>query len=99
VPSLGQFVEAAVVDGVEDAANHPERPVHTHLEYGRPDDVPPARRDEKRRSRRSNWQLANLFTAKVAKDAREEEWKRKKEDGPQSTRRAQRSGTFGLVRR
>ena len=41
-----QSMEAAVVDGVEDAANHPERPVHTHLEYGRPDDVPPARRDD-----------------------------------------------------
>jgi hypothetical protein len=36
-----QDYEAAIVDGVEDAANHPERPVHTHLEYGHPDDVPP----------------------------------------------------------
>ena len=41
-----QSLEAAIVDGVEDAADHPERPVHTHLEYGRPDDVPPARRDD-----------------------------------------------------
>ena len=41
-----QSLEAAVVEGVEDAADHPERPVHTHLEYGRPDDVPPARRDD-----------------------------------------------------
>jgi hypothetical protein len=31
------------VEGVEDAADPPERPVHTHLEYGRPDDVPPKR--------------------------------------------------------
>jgi hypothetical protein len=36
-----QALEAAIVEGVEDAADHPERPVHTHLEYGRPDDVPP----------------------------------------------------------
>jgi hypothetical protein len=41
-----QSLEAAIVDGVEDAADHPERPVHTHEEYGRPDDVPPIRRDE-----------------------------------------------------
>lgn len=38
-----QAWEAAEVEGVEDAADHPERPVHTHLEYGRPDDVPPKR--------------------------------------------------------
>jgi len=36
-----QSLEAAAVEGVEDAADHPERPVHTHLEYGRPDDLPP----------------------------------------------------------
>jgi hypothetical protein len=36
-----QSLEAASVEGLEDAADHPERPVHTHLEYGRPDDVPP----------------------------------------------------------
>ncbi len=36
-----QAIEAGIVDGIEDAANHPERPVHTHLEYGRPDDLPP----------------------------------------------------------
>jgi sugar phosphate isomerase/epimerase len=41
-----QSLEAAVVEGVEDAADHPERPVHTHEEYGRPDDIPPARRDD-----------------------------------------------------
>ena len=35
-----QALEAATVEGVEDAANHPERPTHTHLEYPRPDDVP-----------------------------------------------------------
>jgi hypothetical protein len=38
-----QALEAAAVDGVEDAADHPERPVHTHEEYGHPDDVPPKR--------------------------------------------------------
>jgi hypothetical protein len=36
-----QAMEAGIVDGVEDAADHPERPVHTHLEYWHPDDVPP----------------------------------------------------------
>ena len=41
-----QAFEAAAVEGVEDAADHPERPVHTHEEYGRPDDVPPQRRDD-----------------------------------------------------
>lgn len=38
-----QSLEAARVEGVEDAADHPERPAHTHEEYGRPDDVPPKR--------------------------------------------------------
>ena len=28
-------------EGSEDAADHRERPAHTHEEYGRPDDVPP----------------------------------------------------------
>ena len=42
-----QAIEAGIVEGVEDAADHPERPVHTHIEYGRPDDVPPgAKADE-----------------------------------------------------
>jgi hypothetical protein len=36
-----QALEASIVDGVEDAADHPERPTHTHEEYGRPDDLPP----------------------------------------------------------
>jgi len=36
-----QALEAGIVEGVEDAADHPERPVHTHIEYGRPDDLPP----------------------------------------------------------
>jgi len=36
-----QALEAASVEGLEDAADHPERPTHTHDEYGRPDDVPP----------------------------------------------------------
>ena len=42
-----QALEAASVEGLEDAANHPERPTHTHEEYGHPDDVPPPRRDDK----------------------------------------------------
>ena len=41
-----QAFEAASVEGLEDAADHPERPTHTHEEYGRPDDVPPRRRDD-----------------------------------------------------
>jgi hypothetical protein len=41
-----QASEAARVEGVEDASDHPERPVHTHLEYGRPDDFPPQRGGE-----------------------------------------------------
>jgi hypothetical protein len=41
-----QALEAAAVEGVEDAADHPERPTHTHDEYGRPDDVPPPKRNE-----------------------------------------------------
>jgi len=41
----GQALEASVVDGIEDAADHPERPVHTHDEYGR-SDIPPRRRDD-----------------------------------------------------
>ena len=41
-----QASEAASVEGVEDAANHPEqRPTHTHEEYGRPDDAPPGRKN------------------------------------------------------
>lgn len=39
-----QAFESAAVEGVEDAADHPERPVHTHEEYGRPDDAPPRRK-------------------------------------------------------
>src|ERR1700722_9705606 len=39
-----QALEAATVEGLEEAADHPERPVHTHEEYGRPDDLPPQAR-------------------------------------------------------
>ena len=38
-----QNLEAASVEGIEDAADHPERATHTHKEYGRPDDLPPRR--------------------------------------------------------
>ena len=41
-----QAIEAASVEGSEDAADHPERPTHTHEEYGNPEDVPPRRRDD-----------------------------------------------------
>jgi len=41
-----QAIEAAALEGVEDAADHPERPTHTHEEYGRPDDLPPRRRKD-----------------------------------------------------
>jgi hypothetical protein len=37
----GQDYEAEVVDGVEDAADHPERAVHTHEDQGRSSDVAP----------------------------------------------------------
>jgi hypothetical protein len=45
-----QAFEAAAVEGVEDAANHPERPVPTHREYGRPDDLPPARVSDRKKA-------------------------------------------------
>jgi|SRR5579863_6165179 hypothetical protein len=35
-----QALEAAAIDGVEDAGDHPERPSHTHEEYGHPEDLP-----------------------------------------------------------
>jgi len=45
-----QAIEAATVEGVEDAADHPERPVHTHDEYRRPDDLPPARSSDRKKA-------------------------------------------------
>lgn len=42
----GQNLEAASLEGDEDAAGHPERPTHTHKEYGDPGDIPPRRRDD-----------------------------------------------------
>jgi hypothetical protein len=41
-----QAVEASIVQGVEDAADHPERPTHTYEENIRADDVPPRPDDE-----------------------------------------------------
>ena len=38
-----QAMEAEAVLGSEDAAEHPERPVHTHQDYRRPEDVAPER--------------------------------------------------------
>ena len=45
-----QAIEAAAVEGSEDAADHPERPAHTHNEYGRPDDLPPARSVDRKKA-------------------------------------------------
>jgi hypothetical protein len=45
-----QALEAARVEGIEDATDHPERPVHTHNEYGRPDDLPPARTADRKKA-------------------------------------------------
>ena len=45
-----QVLEAATVEGIEDAADHPERPAHTHNEYGRPDDLPPARTSDRKKA-------------------------------------------------
>jgi hypothetical protein len=42
----GQDFESSAVDGAEDAADHPERPTHSHEDYGNPEDVPPVRRDD-----------------------------------------------------
>lgn len=36
-----QSLEAAAVWGVEQAADHPERPVHAHGDFGHPEDGPP----------------------------------------------------------
>ena len=41
-----QALEAASVEGLEDAADHPKRPTHTHEEYGNPEDAPPRRSDD-----------------------------------------------------
>jgi hypothetical protein len=35
----GQAYEAEVIEGVEDAADHPEKPVHTHEDQSRPPDI------------------------------------------------------------
>lgn len=45
-----QAFEAEAIEGIEDAADHPERPVHTHEEYGRPDDLPPARSGDRKKT-------------------------------------------------
>ncbi len=44
--ATGQALESNAVAGIEDAGDHPERPVHTHEEYGNPEDVPPQTRDD-----------------------------------------------------
>ena len=46
-----QGLESARVEGLEDAADHPERPVHSHSEYHqRPDDLPPARTSDRKKA-------------------------------------------------
>lgn len=45
-----QPFEAAVIEGVEDAGDHPERPVHTHEEYSRLDDLPPAKFSDRKKA-------------------------------------------------
>lgn len=45
-----QAIEAATVEGLEDAADHPERSTHTHNDYGRPDDLPPARISDRKKA-------------------------------------------------
>lgn len=42
----GQAYEAEVIEGVEDAADHPEKPVHTHEDQARPPDIAPERGSE-----------------------------------------------------
>jgi hypothetical protein len=42
----GQAYEADAVQGVEDAADHPERPVHSHEDPRGPSDVRPDRRSD-----------------------------------------------------
>jgi outer membrane protein assembly factor BamA len=42
----GQALEASAVEGLEDAADHPERPVQTHEDYGRPNDALPTNEEE-----------------------------------------------------
>ena len=37
----GQAFEAGVVDGIEDAANHPEQPVHSHEDLNRRSELAP----------------------------------------------------------
>lgn len=39
----GQYYEAEVVEGIEDAADHPERPVHPRENQSRPPELPPVR--------------------------------------------------------
>jgi hypothetical protein len=42
-----QAFESAAVEGIEDTADHPERPAHMHEEYWRPHDVPPRKTAER----------------------------------------------------
>jgi sugar phosphate isomerase/epimerase len=39
-----QAYEAGIIEGVEDADNHPGRPVHTHEDQAKTADIPPQHR-------------------------------------------------------
>lgn len=41
----GQYYEAEILEGIEDAADHPERPVHTREGESRPPELPPIGRE------------------------------------------------------
>jgi hypothetical protein len=45
--SANQDLEAASVEGSEDAADHPTRPTHTHEEYGYSEELPKRRKGNK----------------------------------------------------
>jgi hypothetical protein len=42
----GQAYEAELLEGVEEAADHPERPVHTREDQSRSPELPPIRHSE-----------------------------------------------------
>jgi hypothetical protein len=42
----GQAYEAELLEGVEEAADHPERPVHTREDQSRTPELPPVRKSD-----------------------------------------------------
>jgi hypothetical protein len=63
-----QALEAAVVEGVEDAADHPERPVHTHLDYGSLEDLREPGSDPSSQVSMDQGMRARSFQAKTGAD-------------------------------